>query len=159
MEKIFLHNFTLELIDVKDIEHAYAYLELLNDPVINSNMYSIDYFIGEFDDVLLNSPCDQDYFIRMGNLIIGFIEIDVGYLQVCVSASLFACYRGLGYMTQVLQELIVYLQEHFNESYTLKAYVKSQNVSSQKVLNKVGFVRKLSDSEDSIWLYQRKLSK
>lgn len=128
--------------------------ELANDKEVRGNSFSteaipLDEHTNWFRSVL-NNPARILYVFYLFEQLVGQIRFDKEGDYATISLSLAASFRGVGLATSMLK---IALNE-FNDSQPrinrVYAYVKSENVPSQRAFLSAGFVECLNDNNDAL---------
>lgn len=124
-----------------------------NDKEVRENSFTKDEI--KYDDHIkwledkLNC-CTSDIFIfYLDNEPIGQVRIDIENNEAVISYSIDKDYRGNGLSTKMLAQLEVNIESNINK---LIGYVKFNNVTSQKVFEKLAYTK--TQGDDCIKYYK-----
>ncbi|CQR70439.1 Acetyltransferase (GNAT) family protein [Sporomusa ovata DSM 2662] len=141
MNKIMLKEVTREDVDLL--------FEWANDDTVRENSFNsnkIEYCEHKawFYRKLQSIDC-KIYIGYCNNIPIGQIRIDIEGATAVIGYSVDKHYRGKGYGTLLLNELISKIRHANRNINNVIGRVKDNNFSSQRTFEKAGFVRKIED--------------
>lgn len=134
-----MNEFELKLCSEKDVDLIY---KMVNDPdtrknSFNSNLIKYDEHCKWFKKSL-NDKNRIMYILKMGDLEIGQIRLDVENTKATISYSIKKEFRGNGYANKILN-LIQLEMEKRKEITILEGLVKKDNIASRKAFLKNNF--------------------
>lgn len=116
-----------------------------NDRTVRLNSFNQDEIKYDEHVKWFNKKINSDtcciYILYSDNLPVGQVRIDIENNEAVISYSIDKNYRGRGLSSKMLSLLEVRIKEDSNWISTLIAYVKYNNITSQSVFQKLGYLK------------------
>lgn len=117
--------------------------ELVNDPIIrsnsfNSNSISIEDHLKWFNEIIYN-PNSLILVAEIGKEFVGQIRFDIRNNEIITNISVSSRFRGRGLGSDILIKALLILKKTWENINTVTAYIKPDNISSQKIFKKAGY--------------------
>lgn len=133
-------DFSLERVDIHNLEHRFGIYKLENDPSVQTQL-----FLSMDQEMFLD--CKEfgsgSYFARMFDNLVFYLEIGPISRENSVSLSYatFFCYRHKGFASHILEEVmkVLFLELQLEKITTI---ISPSNFDSKDMVEKLGFQRK-----------------